>query len=292
MAIKSMTGFGAGQARAGGIRVAVELSSVNRKQLDVVLRLPPQMAAFESRIQKLIQTQISRGRVSGSVQIESSDGEPAVAVDLPRAAATVDAIRRASKRLNLKEDLSASLLLQVPGLLQTRATEQPPETVFNCFEKALTAALKKLNTMRTREGKALEADLAARLKTLESMLADIRTRAPSVVAAYRNKLLLSLEQAGLENIARDERVIKEIALFGERSDISEEITRLESHIAQCRNMLRGREPSGRALDFLAQEFLREINTIGSKANDLEITQQVVAFKTELERIREQIQNVE
>ncbi len=287
-----MTGYGAASARVGGVRVIVELSSVNRKQLDVVFRLPPQLAAQESRVQKIIQEQISRGRISGTVLLEAASGGAMIQIDHARAEETVKQLRRTAKKLNLTDDLSASMLLQVPGLLKMQTTEQSPEEIFQCLEKVLTAALKKLNAMRLREGKALEADLLARLKLLEQMLAAIKPRAPQIVSNYRNKLMQGLEAAGLKNVAADERIIREIALFGEKSDIAEEITRLESHIAQFKKMVRNNEPSGRPLDFLAQEFFREINTIGSKANDLKITEQVVAFKTELERIREQIQNVE
>jgi uncharacterized protein (TIGR00255 family) len=292
MAVKSMTGFGSASARSDGMQVTVELSSVNRKQLDVVFRLPPQLAALESRVQKMIQEQISRGRISGTVQLESANGGAMIQIDQKRAAETVGTLRRTAKKLNLADDLSASMLLQIPGLLKMQTAEQAPEEIFQTLEKALAAALKKLNAMRAREGKALEADLTARLKRLETMLEEIAVFAPETVSRYRKKLFQGLESAGLKNVADDERVIKEIALFGERSDISEEITRLESHIQQFKKMLRGSEPSGRSLDFLAQEFFREINTIGSKANDLKVTEHVVAFKTELERIREQIQNVE
>jgi uncharacterized protein (TIGR00255 family) len=292
MAIKSMTGFGSASAHTGGVQATVELSSVNRKQLDVVVRLPSQLAAMEARVQKIIQEQISRGRISGTVQLESANGGALIEIDQKRAEETVSKLRRVAKKLNLPDDLSASVLLQIPGLLKMQSTDQAPEEVFQTLEKALLAALKKLNVMRVREGKALEADFLKRLALLEVMLAEIQLRAPEMASNVRKKLFQGLEKAGLQNIAADERFIKEIALFAERSDISEEITRLASHIAQFKKMLRGSEPAGRPLDFLAQEFFREINTIGSKANDLKITEQVVAFKTELERIREQIQNVE
>lgn len=290
--LKSMTGFGSASAHAGGVRITVELSSVNRKQLDVVFRLPPPLAALESRLQKIIQEQISRGRISGTVQLESANGGADAQVDEKRADVTVEKLRRAAEKLNLADDLKASMLFQIPGLLKMQTTEQNPDEIFQTLEKALTAALKKLNAMRVREGKALETDFLARLKSLEQMLAVIKSRAPQVTSGYRKKLFQGLESAGLKNLESDERIIKEIALFAERSDIAEEITRLASHIRQFRKMLRGSEPAGRPLDFLAQEFFREINTIGSKANDLKITEQVVAFKSELERIREQIQNVE
>jgi len=292
MAIKSMTGFGAASACSEDARVTVELSSVNRKQLDLVLRLPPQIAALESRVQKIIQEHISRGRISGNVQVESAAGGALTRIDEKRAAETVGRLRRAAKKLNLADDLGASVLLQIPGLIKMPSAEQNPEGILQTLDKALIAALKKLNAMRMREGKTLEIDLLARLKLLEQMLAVIKSRAPQITSGYRKKLFSGLESAGLKNLAADERIIKEIALFAERSDISEEITRLASHIQQFKKILRSGEPAGRPLDFLAQEFFREINTIGAKANDLKTTGQVVAFKTELERIREQIQNVE
>ncbi len=287
-----MTGFGAASARTEHVQVSVELSSVNRKQLDTVVRLPPQLAAFESRVQKIIQEQISRGRISGNVQLEAANGAATMQINLPCAEETINKLRRAAKKLNLKDDLSAALLLQLPGLLKMQTTEQNPEAFFQTLEKALRAALKKLDAMRLREGKALETDFLKRLGLLEAMLEKIKTRAPQIAANVRKKLFQGLENAGLKNVATDERIIKEIALFAERSDISEEVTRLASHIQQFKKILRGGDPAGRPLDFLSQELFREINTIGSKANDLKITQQVVAFKTELERIREQIQNVE
>jgi uncharacterized protein (TIGR00255 family) len=211
---------------------------------------------------------------------------------MERAAAAVQQLRVAADMLKLKDNLEADALLRIPQLFQTAAVELEPEEVFQLLEKALCVALKKLEAMRALEGKALDADFRARLKTLETILSDIRTLAPQVVSNARNKLFQGLEKCGIENIETDERIIKEIALFGEKADISEEMTRLKSHIQQFRELMRSPEPAGRPLDFLAQELFREINTIGSKANDLQITKQVVAFKTELERIREQIQNVE
>jgi uncharacterized protein (TIGR00255 family) len=240
----------------------------------------------------MVQQSVSRGRISGTVQIEMPDAVSAVTVDRKRAAAIVDALRRSAEQLKLEDDLSASMLLELPGLLKNRADEQDAESVFPAVEKAMTAALKKLNAMRRREGKTLAEDFRVRLKVLQEILSAIRKRAPAAVSRRRDKLLQGLDAAGISGAATDERVIREIALFGEKSDISEELTRLASHLKQFRARLRSAEPAGRELDFLVQELLREINTVGSKAGDLDITQQVVAFKTELERIREQVQNVE
>ena len=292
MALKSMTGFGAGRARADGVSLSVELSSVNRKQLEVAVRLPPQLISFEPRLQKIVQQHLSRGRVSGTVQLDVSDGETTVRVDEKRAAAVVSTLRSSAKKLKLDDDLSASMLLKIPNLLEVETAEKNPNDLFQGLEKAVNIALKKLVVMRAKEGRELGDDLKARLDELETILQKIKTAAPAVLSKRRKKMFQGLEKLGLENLANDERVLKEIALLGEKSDITEEITRLTSHIKQFRARLRSGEPVGRELDFLVQEFLREINTIGSKANDLEMTRQVVAMKTELERIREQIQNVE
>ena len=291
MPVKSMTGFGAAAVRDDCFRVSVELSSINRKQLDVSLRLPSQFAGAEPQLQKLISQQVSRGRIYGAFTVESSGGGDAE-IDVKRAEEIVARLRRLAKKLKLADDLSAGALLQIPGLLKAPADAQNQEKVFPLFEKAMSAALKKLNAMRVEEGRALEEDFCARLITLESIRKKIEARAPSVASAYRKKLFDGLEKSGLKSFADDERVVKEIALFAERSDISEETVRLSSHIQQFKKLMRANEPSGRSLDFLAQEMFREINTIGSKANDLKITELVVMFKTELERVREQIQNVE
>lgn len=156
----------------------------------------------------------------------------------------------------------------------------------------MTAALRGLSKMRTAEGKALEKDLRDRLDLLEDAVKSVGRLSSTVVSAYREKLFLRLKEAGLDNLASDERIVKEIALFADRCDISEELVRLKSHLKQARQLLRSTEPAGRTLDFLCQELFREINTVGSKANEVEITRHVVAFKTELERIREQVQNIE
>ena len=296
--LKSMTGFGAGSVKADGVTVCVELSSVNRKQLDVSLRLPSALAGREAGLQKIVKATVSRGRVSGNVQVDFAGGHTDQVVDVDKATAAVRQLRVVAKRLHLADDLGVAALLRVPGIFQSESAQLDADELSQPLECALRDALESLDAMRAVEGKALEADFQARLETLESILSGIAERAPAVVSDYRKKLFHGLETAFADApaemavLAQDERVIKEIALFGEKADISEELTRLRSHIQQFRTLMFSPEPAGRPLDFLAQELFREINTIGSKANDLVITEQVVAFKTELERIREQVQNVE
>jgi uncharacterized protein (TIGR00255 family) len=257
------------------------------------VRLPSQLLSLEFRVQELVKAALSRGRVNGTITMERSagNGQQMVSVDMDLAAAYVNELRKAGEQLGLADGLRTDLLLRVPGLV-TIDQKVGTEEVLPVLELAVNAALDKLQVMREQEGKELADDLSARLLTLESGMAEIGTYSESVTEAYRAKLFARLEQAGLENLAEDERMIKEIALFADRCDITEEQTRLKSHIAQFRKFLCADEPVGRSLDFLSQELFREINTIGSKANDVEITRCVVAFKTELERIREQVQNVE
>ncbi|MDZ8118347.1 YicC/YloC family endoribonuclease [Pontiella agarivorans] len=293
MALKSMTGFGEGAAAASGIRVSVELSSVNRKQLDINVNLPRNLVTLDAQVQRTIREQFSRGRVSGIIRVEAADGSAgSVTVDEKLAAEYVAGIRKAAAKLNLNEDLGAELISRLPGVVSIEQQDLDSDQVSDVLAQALGKALKGLAKMRAAEGKALETDLRERLALLDEYTKNIRKLAPTVVITYREKLFQRLEEAGLTDLASDERIVKEIALFADRCDISEELTRLKSHLAQARKLLRSKEPVGRTLDFLCQELFREINTTGSKANEVEITRQVVAFKTELERIREQVQNIE
>lgn len=293
MALKSMTGFGEGAASAEGIRVSVELSSVNRKQLDINVNLPRNLVTLDAQVQSKIREEFSRGRVSGIIRVEAADGSAgSVKVDDKLAAEYVEGIRNTAKKLKLEDDLGSEMISRLPGVLTVEQADMDSDHVSSVLDLALTKALKGLAKMRGAEGKALEKDLRERLALLEGYTKEIRTLAPTVTASYREKLFQRLEEAGLDDLASDERIVKEVALFADRCDISEELTRLKSHLAQARKLLRSGEPVGRTLDFLCQELFREINTTGSKANEVEITRQVVAFKTELERIREQVQNIE
>ncbi len=292
--LRSMTGYGRGEAAGGGIRVEAEVSSVNRKQLDVRLNLPRSLAAFESRLVELVQSAISRGQVSGGVvlHVSSAARRKGARVDRALAAAYVRELRAAAAVLGLRDDLAACVLMELPDVVQHLDVEQDADDVWPVLRRAFQGALTQLVTMREREGAALKRDLGLRIGRLEKELAPVRKAAPDVARKYRVALMARLQRAGVTVDSRDPQLVKELAVFAERSDISEEITRLESHLKQARGLLTAKEPAGRTLDFLAQEMFREINTIGSKANDVVITRRVIQFKTELERIREQVQNIE
>jgi len=293
MGLKSMTGFGEGVATTDKIQVTVELSSVNRKQLDVNITLPRNLVTLDALVQGLVRKEFSRGRISGVVRVDVADGSSGtVTVDAQLAAQYVEGLRAVAETLELPDDLGAETLVKLPGLLGIDRENFEAGQVTEVLEVAMAKALRGLGRMRSAEGKVLEKDLRARLTLLEGMMKNIKALSTNVVTSYREKLLQRMADAGLDDLASDDRMLKEIAIFADRCDISEELTRLKSHLSQARKLLRLTEPVGRTLDFLCQELFREINTIGSKANEVEITRHVVAFKTELERIREQVQNVE
>lgn len=294
MSVRSMTGYGRGLAAAKGLRVEVEISSVNRKQLDVQLTLPPILKLLESRVQDEISKRVSRGRVLVEVAIHESEQarRQAIRVDEEMAGAYVKALRKSAGRLGLRDDLTAEMLVKLPGVLHYQPIEEDAGKVWPILSAALGKALDDLLGMRAREGANLLKDLTRLLNELGRGLQAVQKRAPHVAGRYRDALLARLERAGLDTAADRDRLERELVLFADKSDITEEVARLESHLVQARALLKSGEPSGRALDFLAQEMFREINTIGSKANDGAIAGLVVEFKADLERWREQVQNIE
>ncbi|MBU1693143.1 MAG: YicC family protein [Verrucomicrobia bacterium] len=289
-----MTGHGRGQASRAGIRAEVEVSSVNRRQLDCSVSLPPTLSTLVPRIEEEVRKRLSRGRVGVTVNVQWSAAvrRQRLRVDEDLAEACVKALRKTARRVGLRDDFDASLLLQMPEVVRFEPPVREGELAWPVIREALARALGGLVRMRASEGAALRRDLEARLKKMEARLASIRRRAPAVLEQYRLKLADRLRLAGFEREAADERVLRELALFADRADIAEELTRLESHIAQARGLLRAGESAGRSLDFLAQEMFREATTIGSKANDAGIARDVVDLKAELERLREQVQNIE
>ena len=290
-----MTGRGAAAAAGRLARVEVELSSVNRKQLDDDVGLPRFLAAYESRVLELVQSRLSRGRVTGDVRVTWAEAAQAAGakVDLGLARAAVGALRAAARKLDLPDDLKASDLLSLPGLVVLEHGERDLEALWPTVRQALEAALAKLQAMRKKEGAALGRDLRARLGTLRKLAREIAARAPGVAETYRANLLKRIAAAlPGSDLAADERLLREVALFADKADVTEELVRLDSHFRQAEDALKAGGVVGRALDFLVQEMGREINTIGSKANDAEIARRVVAAKAELERFREQVQNVE
>jgi len=290
-----MTGYGRGEATLEGCKVTVEISAVNRRQSELSVRLPPELEALETRIREEINRHIARGRLNVRLTFHRSAEQWAASVRLnrPWIKAYVRELDRLARELKLNSSISLEALLRVPGAIETPAEAEDAEVFWPPVEAALTKALTSLLKMRAREGAHLAKDLKARGAAMRGLVMEITRQAPAVVQRYREQLVERIRQAKIElDPENDERMLKEVVLFADRSDISEELTRLESHFQQLDDCLKSAEPVGRTLDFLAQEMNREVNTIGSKANDSLISQAVVSLKAELERLREQVQNVE
>jgi len=288
-----MTGYGRGEVDHGGVKLSVELNSVNRKQSDIVVNLPRDLAELEPRIRKTINERISRGRMNVLVTLqESANGARKLALDTGLARSYHEAMLTLQKELGAPGEITIGTILQAPGVMHSPEHNIDAGEAWPVLEQALAAALAELIKMREREGKHLAKDLIHRLKVLRKEIKEVRASYPEVVKKYRTALLERIEKAGLNLPIEDERLLKEIAFFADRSDISEELTRLESHLAQFAHHLRKNEPVGRTLEFITQEIFRELNTLGAKSNDAVISQHVVACKSELEKIREQIQNLE
>jgi len=293
--MKSMTGYGWGECSQNGFKVTVELSSVNRKQGEISINLPRELEVLEAQIRDEINKRVARGRLTARVTLHAGEGNEAMRVVVNKGLAKAYAreLRKLAKELDLKDDLSVDSLVRAPGVLQNDAEVGDAETFWPGVNKALQQALVMLLKMRTREGTNLKRDLADRVGTMRKAVGRVAREAPLVQQRYREQLLERIKTAGLEELQIDEeRVLKEVVFFADRSDISEELTRLQSHFQQFDDCLKSADPVGRTLDFLAQEMNREINTIGSKANDSRISREVVVLKTELEKFREQAQNVE
>ncbi len=289
----SMTGFGRGSAATDAWLATVEISAVNRKQAEVVVQAPRELNELDARIRKAVLAVVSRGRIQISINVEQAQGAAgAFRIDSALALAFANAFAELGKTVGHSVPPAAADYLRQPGIISAGNSEIDAEAAWLAIEPALTDALTQLAAMREREGSDLKADFIARLGVLISFVGKIESEAPGRPLRQRELLTKRLREAGLDLDPADERVAKEIALFADRCDVSEEVTRLASHFAKFREYLDAAEPPGRALDFLCQELFREFNTIGSKANDASIAQTIVEAKTELEKIREQVQNVE
>lgn len=291
--MKSMTGYGRAEVTTGKWQLTVEMSAVNRKQTDIAIHLPSRLTELEPEVRKRILAAISRGRVNARVQIEATAaGAIELFFDEELARRYIDSVRRLAAETSTGLGLSASDLFRAPGVFRLEESEAELEELREPLMSALDQAIVAMSEMQEREGAHLREDIEGRLEAIGSLAADIRRSAPAVVENYRRNLRSRLQDSGLEIDLDDERVLREIGLYAERCDITEELIRIDSHLNQFRSYFGSGEAMGRPLDFLCQELNREINTIGSKANDAGIAQRIVQAKTELEKIREQVQNVQ
>ena len=288
----SMTGCGTGRAAGNGWEVTADLKTVNHRFLDISLRLPRNLIFLETPAREKIGMRVKRGHVEVFLNVKNTEeGAQEVQTDLHLARAYAEAARKISEATGEENRLGLSTLMEMEGVVTLAEREMDQETVSTLCAEALEAALGQLNDMRTREGEHLREDLRIHLEKTAELRERILARAPTVVADYRSRLEGRLQQLGV-NGADPQRIAQEVAILADRCAIDEELARLESHILQMRRYLEAEGEIGKKMDFLIQEMNREANTIGSKASDAEIAQRVVDLKSEIEKMREQIQNVE
>lgn len=291
--IKSMTGYGSAKGNSGSIDISIELRSVNNRYLDCNIRMPRVYSAIEDTLKAAVTRSISRGKVDVYINIDSSKADNiSVRINKPVADAYKAVLQTLSEEYGLTGSVSAIEFARFPDVLQLEKSETDTDALANDIGMVLEDALRDFDAMRSREGENLAADISQRLNVIENLTQKVEEYSPKSVAEYRAKLEAKMAEV-LQNKELDStRILMEAALFADRVAVNEETVRLKSHIEQLRRMLSYREPVGRKLDFLIQELNREANTIGSKGNDVEMARIVVDLKAEIEKIREQAQNIE
>ncbi len=290
-----MTGYGRGECSQDGFKITVEVSSVNRKQSEISVALPREMEMLEAQVRDLVNRYVARGRLNIRIGLHTGASKLSARMHLniPLAKAYAGELNRLARQLKLPGPVTLDHLARAPGVFQTDEQIVEEENFWPAVQQALKGALGEMVKMREREGAHLAKELGRRIAAMRRATLRIQRQAPKVARRYRQQLLERIKSAGLEAPgADDDRLLKEVVYFADRSDVSEELSRLQSHFKQFDDCRRSREPVGRTLDFLAQEMNREANTVGAKANDSLISREVVTLKAELEKFREQAQNIE
>ncbi len=289
----SMTGYGRGEHRDGGIELTVEIKTVNNRYLDVSVKSPKIFNAYEDRIRSVVRENLTRGHADVFIAYaDKREREKVLRLDEETAKAYVKSANRVAELFpDIENDLTVSGILRFPDVIRQEDALSADEELVAAMLSALRSALGNLNAMRETEGGKLKYDMLSRMNTVEALVGEVETRAPAVAENYRLKLTAKIEKILGATEVDEGRLLTEAALFADKSNIDEELTRLHSHISQFRSIC-GERLVGRKLDFLVQEFNREANTICSKSNDLEVTRLGLALKNEIEKIREQVQNVE
>jgi uncharacterized protein (TIGR00255 family) len=288
-----MTAFGRGEAEAGGFRFTVEVRSVNHRFCDIQAKLPRKYGHFEEAIRKRVASSFSRGRIEVTVTAdEALEKTEHLTVDLELTKTYVRLLRSLQEELCLGGDIGLEALLTFRDIFMVREDEETRERAWAVLAEALNGAIKGCLRMRAEEGAAIAADFFRRLRLLDELVGEIQARAPVVIQETKDRIRERIQML-LGDVPLDEaRLAQEAAILADKSDITEELVRLRSHLQQFRDQCQTDGPRGRQLEFLLQEIHREINTVGSKANDLVVAQRVIHAKAELERVREQVQNVE
>lgn len=290
--IASMTGYGKAEAPLGDLMVAVEVRSVNHRFCEVAARVPKSLAGSEARFRKVVQRRVARGRIDLVVAAGGEHQTRTIAVDAELARQYYDALKSLQQQFGLSGEITVQMVATSRDVLTFVERETDSIALADHVETLITRAIDELDAMRRQEGEAIAQDLVYRVREIASRVEDAARRAPLIVEEYATRLRNRVRVLANGIDLDPARLAQEVALQAERSDYTEEVTRLRSHLTQCETMLRSGGAVGRALDFLFQEMNREINTIGSKANDAEVALAVVAMKSDLEKLREQVQNVE
>lgn len=291
--IKSMTGYGSAKGQAAGLNISVELKSVNNRYLDTSVRLPRSFLFAEDAVKSAVQSHISRGKVDVFVTVDaSSAGDVTVRINEPLLKGYINAVRHIADEYSLSDNLTALDVSRLPDVLSVEKKDLDAEEISAAVTRITEQALADFDAMRLREGEKLCDDVLGRLKTIDALVAAVEREAPKTVADYRARLEQKMREV-LDTAGIDEsRILAEAAIFADHIAVDEETVRLRSHMSQLTGMINGSSPTGRKIDFLIQEFNREANTIGSKCQSSDIAHVVVELKSEIEKIREQIQNIE
>ncbi|WP_027714521.1 YicC/YloC family endoribonuclease [Desulfuromonas sp. TF] len=291
--IKSMTGYGKGQGESEEVTLIVEIRSVNHRYSDVTVKSPRSLLPLEGEIKKIVSRRLKRGKIDIFINQEFAATAAAIpTLNQPLAAAYVEVFERIRTSFPIDGGISLGLLAAQRDLIVLKEAVPDEEAVRSCLDAALEQALDNIEGMRVAEGEATRHDMEARLENVQNMLAQVESRAPQVPQEWQVKIAERLDRLAKDFEWDPQRVAQEIAVFADRCDISEEIIRFKSHLKQFMALFDSAEPVGRQMDFLVQELNREVNTMGSKSNDAELTRMVVSIKSELEKVREQVQNVE
>ena len=288
-----MTGYGRARETRGNRDITVELRSVNNRYLDCTVKMPRAYIFAEDAVKSRVQKAISRGKVDVFVSIDATGADEAVVtVNEGLAKGYYDALQKINSLLSLTGEVSAATVAKFPDVLTVTKAEEDLESIGADICAVLDEALKNYNAMRATEGEKLAADIGGRLDTIEALTGKVEQRSPETVREYREKLTARMQEVLQSTTIDEARILTEAAIYADKIAVDEETVRLRSHVAQLRDMLKSNEPMGRKMDFLIQEVNRESNTIGSKCNDIDIARDVVALKAEVEKIREQVQNIE
>ena len=291
--MNSMTGYGRGECTEGNLKIVAEMKAVNHRYSEIIIKQPRQYLALEEQIKKLIATQIKRGRIEVFIKAQTAGGtQTNVQLDMDKAVQYHRDLSQLAGRLGDTYQLVIYRLVTLPGVLVEAEEEEDLKDVWPVLKHALEEAIAQHMTMRQTEGERIRLDMLDKLQGLKKIVADISSHSGEVLEAYRLKLRTRIAELAEGVEIDEERLAQEVAYFAEKSCIDEELVRLSSHFAQFEEIVNAQGDVGRKLDFLVQEMNRETNTIGSKANDLTIARLVVEMKSELEKIREQVQNIE